>query len=243
MPNSFEGLLNHIHNSHVSQHFHFEMPDGSDQEFENKQLFERFLEEELQIPKLQWPSLIELSCKKMPFLFETCYFCGGYPDVVENRFPSPATPDAQAEMRKHIKQHMQEIALYLPPVRDDLAYDAPEQDDDSDNAVGTQSHSLDELSTVAWSTASRPWRHDVEDNFEGVDTVGEHIQAESESELKASIVPTTKPQAVELPKENYHLRRRGKSVQSLVTWSQWSEWAYDESQSLMYRVRQDSDGK
>ncbi|PNP50354.1 hypothetical protein THARTR1_08958 [Trichoderma harzianum] len=82
------------------------------------------------------------SRRKGPFLFESCPFCGGYPDVVEKRFPNVDTPEAQTELRKHIKQHMHDIAFFLPPYRDDIS----NEDDDLKSSVVTgQSNKLDDF--------------------------------------------------------------------------------------------------
>ncbi|KAK9439679.1 hypothetical protein VB005_07838 [Metarhizium brunneum] len=196
------------------------MPDGSDREFENRKLFEQFLQEKLNIPRPEWNSLAELGQEKTPFLFETCHFCGGYPDVVKNCFPAPNTPSAQAEMKKHIKQHMQEIALYLPPVIDDVADDAPGEDNISGHAVGTQRRSLDELSAVTWRTMSPQERRDSQDQVESTNTVDGQLQSDFEMEAQPNH-PGKKNHGLERSQENTN---GDKSAQGPVAWSDWSKW-------------------
>ncbi|KAF6788995.1 Kinesin light chain 5 [Colletotrichum sojae] len=59
------------------------------------------------------------SRRKGVFMFLSCPFCGGFPDDIQKRFPEPVAPEAQIELRQHIKRHMQDIALFLPPYRED----------------------------------------------------------------------------------------------------------------------------
>ncbi|KAG8413399.1 hypothetical protein J3458_012968 [Metarhizium acridum] len=215
------------------------MPDGSDREFENRQLFEQFLQEKLHIPRLEWNSLAELGRGKKPFLFETCHFCGGYPDVVRNCVPDPTTPSAQAEMEKHIKQYMQEIALYLPPISDDVADDAPKEDSISDNAVGTQSSSLDKLSAVTWCTQSQQELRDSQVQMEPTNTVDEQLQSNSRIEARHDD-SVKKNHGIKRSKEN---KDGDKPAQKLLAWSEWSKWAFDKEQRLAHWVGQDQEGK
>ncbi|EFY91876.1 hypothetical protein MAC_02161 [Metarhizium acridum CQMa 102] len=213
------------------------MPDGSDREFENRQLFEQFLQEKLHIPRLEWNSLAELGRGKKPFLFETCHFCGGYPDVVRNCVPDPTTPSAQAEMKKHIKQYMQEIALYLPPICDDVADDAPKEDSISDNAVGTQSSSLDKLSAVTWCTQSQQELRDSQVQMEPTNTVDEQLQSNSRIEARHDD-SVKKNHGIKRSKEN---KDGDKPAQKLLAWSEWSKWAFDKEQRLAHWVGQDQE--
>ncbi|KAL6695705.1 hypothetical protein J3F84DRAFT_408721 [Trichoderma pleuroticola] len=138
--NSFDGLLEHLQ-GHLEERYHVDMPDGEHKEFDEAE-FEKHIAqhghgkisaEEISIMK-------KASRRKGPFLFESCPFCGGYPDVVEKRFPNLDTPEAQTALRKHIKQHMQDIAFFLPPYRDDIS----NEDDDLKSSVVTgQSAKLD----------------------------------------------------------------------------------------------------
>jgi serine/threonine protein kinase len=116
--NSFDGLLDHMQ-SHLPLLHHLDAPDGEHKEYIETD-FEDHFKSYGEVADDIMATMKETSRRKGAFLFEDCPFCGGYPDVLETRFPDPHTIEAQKELRKHIKQHMQEIALFLPPYRSDI---------------------------------------------------------------------------------------------------------------------------
>ncbi|KAF1850331.1 uncharacterized protein K460DRAFT_272656, partial [Cucurbitaria berberidis CBS 394.84] len=123
IPNSFDELLDHLQ-SHLPVRHHVDEPDGQHRAYLEVE-FEHHIISHGKVSEETMAAMKEASRRKAPFLFDSCPFCGGYPDVIEKRFPDPDTLDAQRELRKHIKQHMQEIALFLPPYRSDI-YDEDE---------------------------------------------------------------------------------------------------------------------
>ncbi|KAJ4376386.1 hypothetical protein N0V83_001669 [Neocucurbitaria cava] len=124
IPNSFDDLLDHLQ-SHVPVRHHIDEPDGEHREYLEKE-FEHHIKSHGEVSDETMATMKEASRRKGAFLFDSCPFCGGYPDVLEKRFPDRDALDAQNELRKHIKQHMQEIALFLPPYRSDIL----DEDDD-----------------------------------------------------------------------------------------------------------------
>ncbi|KAF0320090.1 ankyrin repeat protein [Colletotrichum asianum] len=124
LSNNFDGLLHHLQD-HVEERFHVDLPEGEHKELDEEE-FERFVVQQSHISYENLAVMKKAYRRKGAFVFDSCPFCGGYPDVVEKRFPVPSAPDAQAELRRHIRQHMQDIALFLPPYREDFL------DDDED---------------------------------------------------------------------------------------------------------------
>jgi serine/threonine protein kinase len=128
VPNSFDGLLAHMQ-SHLPARHHVDNSTVG-----HKELTEEDFEDHVRsygvVTKENMISMKEASRRKGAFLFETCPFCGGYPDVLEKIFPDRDSFDAQRGLRGHIKQHMQEIALFLPPYRSDIF-------DEDDNCEGS----------------------------------------------------------------------------------------------------------
>jgi hypothetical protein len=118
VPNSFEGLLTHMQ-SHVPVVVFATTLNGN---FDGS-TFEASTGQTMDATDTQQHAM----AKRGPFLFEDCPFCGGYPELLEKRYSDRGTLDAQLALRKHIKNHMQEIALYLPPYRSD----APSISDES----------------------------------------------------------------------------------------------------------------
>ena len=88
-------------------------------------------------------TLKDTSRRRGAFMFDSCPFCGGYPNVLEKRFPNPDVLEAQNELRRHIQQHMQEIALFLPPYRSDI-FDA---DHDLKGSDVTRRESVEDLAS------------------------------------------------------------------------------------------------
>lgn len=118
VPNSFDGLLEHLQ-SHLPMRHHVDKPGGEHKEFLETE-FENHINSHGEVSDDVMAAMKDSSRRKGAFLFESCPFCGGYPDDLEKRFSNRDTLDAQRELRKHIKQHMQEIALFLPPYRSDI---------------------------------------------------------------------------------------------------------------------------
>ncbi|SPO04605.1 uncharacterized protein DNG_07290 [Cephalotrichum gorgonifer] len=135
VPNTFDGLLRHLQD-HMEERYHVDMPDGNHQDLGEGE-FEEYIQIHASLSEEELAARKDASCRRAVFLFDSCPFCGGYPDVVERRFPAPNTPEAQRELRIHIRQHMQDVALFLPPYRDDISY----KDDDgkSSTVIGRQS--------------------------------------------------------------------------------------------------------
>ncbi|KAF3074221.1 SNF1 protein kinase subunit beta-3 [Trichoderma lentiforme] len=142
VPNSFDGLLDHLQ-GHLEEQYHIDMPDGEHKEFDETEFEEHLAQHGRGKISTEVVSIMKkASRRKGPFLFRSCPFCGGYPDVIEKRFPNLDTPAAQKELRNHVKQHMQDIALFLPPYRDDIS----KEDDNLKSSVVTgQNANLDDL--------------------------------------------------------------------------------------------------
>ncbi|KAH7397169.1 hypothetical protein BKA66DRAFT_605750 [Pyrenochaeta sp. MPI-SDFR-AT-0127] len=116
--NSFDGLLEHLQ-THLPIRHHVDDPDGEHKELIEAE-FEHHMNSHGEVSDDIMAAMKESSRRKGAFLFDSCPFCGGYPDDLEKRFSNRDTLDAQRELRRHIKQHMQEIALFLPPYRSDV---------------------------------------------------------------------------------------------------------------------------
>ncbi|KAF1829668.1 hypothetical protein BDW02DRAFT_560658, partial [Decorospora gaudefroyi] len=143
VPNSFHGLVDHMQ-SHVPLRHHIDEPHGKHREFGEAE-FEDHVKSHGEVSLDIMETMKETSRRKGAFLFDSCPFCGGFPDILEKRFPDPDKIDAQIELRRHIKQHMQEIALFLPPYRSDISG----QDDDSKASEATHRRSShDEIPTA-----------------------------------------------------------------------------------------------
>ncbi|UKZ69082.1 uncharacterized protein TrAtP1_010095 [Trichoderma atroviride] len=140
VPNSFDGLLEHLQ-SHLQERYHIDMPDGKHEEFDETE-FEHHLAQHGEISTEMESIMKKASRRKGPYLFESCPFCGGYPDVIEKLFSDSDTLEAQKALRKHIKQHMQDIALFLPPYREDIL---DEDDDLKSFAVTGQSANVEDF--------------------------------------------------------------------------------------------------
>lgn len=144
VPNSFEGLLVHMH-GHMHEQWHIETPEGH-RVFEDERDFERYIRDQGDIPELMLPTMVEFSRRRGALLFDHCAFCGGYPDLIEMEFPDPSMPGAQEKLRKHIKQHLHDIALFLPPDRIDQVDDKDIDDGKSESLdAGGQARSEMEL--------------------------------------------------------------------------------------------------
>lgn len=115
--------------THVEERFHVDMPDGKHKEF-TEQEFEDYSTQRNDISSGDLQTLKESARHKGIFLFKECPFCGGYPDDVEKSCKDPNTAEAQIRLRQHIKRHLQDIALFLPPYREDVF----QEDEDSDTS-------------------------------------------------------------------------------------------------------------
>ncbi|KAJ5726292.1 uncharacterized protein N7483_007649 [Penicillium malachiteum] len=121
VPTTFDGLMGHLQDHHPKR-YHVMISDLEEREFDEAE-FESFVKMNGEASEADLAFLKKASQRRGVFLFQSCPFCGGYPDVLEKRFPDPIAEKAQTELRKHIKQHMQDIALFLPPYRDDISDD------------------------------------------------------------------------------------------------------------------------
>lgn len=138
VPNSFGGLLGHLQ-EHLPLRWHADLPGGEHKEFDDEVLFEEHVRTHGGVSGDALAIMKETSLRRVAFLFESCPFCGGYPDVIEKRYPDPIDPDAQLALRRHIKQHMHDIALFLPPYREDTF----ENFEDFNSSAVTRRRSID----------------------------------------------------------------------------------------------------
>jgi len=140
VPNTFQGLLSHMH-GHVPEKWHIETPEGH-KEFEDEQDFERYVRDRGDIPESLLPTMMEFSRRRGALFFDHCAFCGGYPDAIEKDFADPSMLGAQEKMRKHIKQHLHDIALFLPPDHDNPVENENNDAADSDCAGQARSEEI-----------------------------------------------------------------------------------------------------
>ncbi|KAL8418965.1 hypothetical protein RB594_002249 [Gaeumannomyces avenae] len=118
VPNTFEGLLSHMQTAHLPEQWHIDTAEGY-RIFDDKAEFECYVRNQGDVPDPLLPTMMEFARRRKALVLDRCDFCGGYPDVIEKDFPDPSMPGAQEALRKHIKNHMHDIALILPPDRDD----------------------------------------------------------------------------------------------------------------------------
>lgn len=118
LTNTFEGLLQHLQERHVEECFHVDLPNGEHKEFDEAGI-EDYFTQRGGISEENFAIFKGAARRKGAYLFESCPFCGGYPDVLEKHFPDHNTPEAQIQLRRHVKTHMQTIALFFPPYRED----------------------------------------------------------------------------------------------------------------------------
>ncbi|KAJ5613660.1 C2H2 type zinc finger domain protein [Penicillium herquei] len=134
LPTTFDGLMGHLQDHHPKR-YHVAISDVEERDFEDVE-FEHFIKMNSEVSEKGLASLKKASQRRGVFLFSSCPFCGGYPDFLEKNFPDPTAEKAQIELRKHIKQHMQDIALFLPPYRDDIS----DNDDLESGVMGGRRH-------------------------------------------------------------------------------------------------------
>ncbi len=139
VPNSFNGLLGHMQN-HLPVRHHIDETDGKHSEYV-EETFEDHIKSQGEVSQEDMAHLKETSWRKCAFLFEICPFCGGYPEAIEKIFKEKDSVEAQIELRRHIKQHMQQIALFLPPYRSDIF----DKDDDPNASGATNRRSIREV--------------------------------------------------------------------------------------------------
>ncbi|KAL8387701.1 hypothetical protein RB595_009726 [Gaeumannomyces hyphopodioides] len=121
-PNTFDGLMAHLQ-THVPVRYHLDTPSGKHMEADHEDELEGQIPSVHTDQPLLGDSLSALknsTRRRGVFIFRTCPFCGGYPEVLEKGFGDPSNPESQEELRYHIKEHMQQIMLFLPPDREDL---------------------------------------------------------------------------------------------------------------------------
>lgn len=123
--NTFEGLLQHLQERHVEECFHVDLPNGEHKEFDDAGIDDYFTQKGV-ISEEDLALIKGAALRKGAYLFDSCPFCGGYPDVLEKSFSDQNTPEAQVQLRRHIKMHMQTIALFFPPYREDAFENQPD---------------------------------------------------------------------------------------------------------------------
>lgn len=138
VPNTFQGLLSHLQ-GHCPERWYIQTPDGQRLEFEDEKAFEAQILEQEACPETLMSTLKHISRQRAPLFLDNCPFCGGYPDTIEKLFPDRRSLDAQHALRKHIKEHMHNIALFLPPYRDELWKGAEVADTNSSVDIRPQS--------------------------------------------------------------------------------------------------------
>lgn len=52
-------------------------------------------------------------------VFQSCPFCGGLPEELEEKFPNQEDTNAQLALQRHVRDHLIAVALILPPIRVD----------------------------------------------------------------------------------------------------------------------------
>ncbi|KAF1966497.1 ankyrin [Bimuria novae-zelandiae CBS 107.79] len=135
VPNSFSGLLDHLQ-GHSATLYHVDEPNGEHHAFGETD-FENHLAQQGGVPEDLLVTIKSIIRRKGVYLFDTCPFCGGYPDILEKDFPDPHTLEAQVALRDHIKKHMQDVSLFLPPYRSDIFDD--DEDPKGSNTTRRQS--------------------------------------------------------------------------------------------------------
>ncbi|ROW15179.1 hypothetical protein VPNG_03035 [Cytospora leucostoma] len=118
VPNTFNGLLSHLQ-EHNEERFHVNLPDGEHGELSESD-FENYITRHGEWSEEMRSTIKEASRHKAAYLFQMCPFCGGIPDILMKRFPDVDTPEYQMELRKHVKEHMLILALFLQPYREDF---------------------------------------------------------------------------------------------------------------------------
>lgn len=116
--NTFEGLLQHLQEQHVEEVFHIDLPSGEHMEFDEAGI-DGYLTQRGGVSEEALALIKGTTRRKGAYIFDSCPFCGGYPDVLEKDFSDRNAPEAQMQLRQHIKSHMQTIALFFPPYRED----------------------------------------------------------------------------------------------------------------------------
>lgn len=186
VPNTFDWLLGHLQ-GHRPVRYHLSIRDGEHKEFDEAE-FDEYVKKYPELSETILGIMKETSRRKGAFLFESCPFCGGYPDVLERRFVDPNTPEAQNELRRHIKRHMQDIALFLPPYREDIIEgDADElKSSAATRRRGSSENNLEEPDECR-SVCSRP-ACDCQDK--GEYATEEEIENERTAETKLRSAPS-----------------------------------------------------
>ncbi|KAK2772879.1 hypothetical protein CKAH01_13783 [Colletotrichum kahawae] len=119
VPNDFNGLLMHLQ-EHMEERFYVDLPSGGHEAFDVQGIKEHF-ERHVNCSSENLDLIKEASHRRGALILENCPFCGGYPDDIRKKYPVSTTNEAQMALRKHIKRHMHDIALFLPPYRDDIS--------------------------------------------------------------------------------------------------------------------------
>jgi hypothetical protein len=130
VPNSFSGLLMHMH-SHQNGVKDVRDPGYAKSGINQATVLEQDTDASDTTDQRRDTALNRNEHGRTPFLFRTCPFCNGYPDRLEMMFADRDTIEAQMALRKHVQQHMQDFALFLPPCRSESSgYSETSQDSD-----------------------------------------------------------------------------------------------------------------
>ncbi|KAJ6031364.1 hypothetical protein N7540_002096 [Penicillium herquei] len=119
VPTTFDGFMGHLQDHHPIR-YHVTISDVDQIEFDEAE-FEAYVKRHDEASEEDLSILKKASQRRGVFLFTSCPFCGGYPDILKKPFPDPVAEQAQTELRQHIKHHMQDVALLLPLYRDDIS--------------------------------------------------------------------------------------------------------------------------
>ena len=110
---TFTGLLYHLRD-HLPLRYNLYVAGDAHKEFDEAGFDEHVRCNNLNIRKDLLPTLKEVSKRRGAVIFDVCPFCRKSEHEVIHDFQKPDTPQAQHEMRKHIKDHMHDISLFLP---------------------------------------------------------------------------------------------------------------------------------
>ncbi|KAJ5710929.1 hypothetical protein N7488_005085 [Penicillium malachiteum] len=95
LPTTFDGLMGHLQDYHPKK-YHVAISDVEERDFNEVEL-EHYVKMNGELSEEDLTSLKKGSERRGVFLFTSCPFCGGYPDVLEKTFPDPMTEKAQIE--------------------------------------------------------------------------------------------------------------------------------------------------
>lgn len=118
---SFSGWITHVQQEHMPLRWHCTAPVHDPMSFTEKENFEEHMRshyDHLTDPLLS--RLTKHSERREARILQSCPFCGGLPEELEREFPNQQDPEAQQAFQRHLKNHLIDIALILPPIRVDM---------------------------------------------------------------------------------------------------------------------------